>query len=49
VLQTKGESTLEIPFYTSDYTGGFLVTVEGLTLEGKVNSATASFEVSNAR
>ena len=45
MLQTKGQSTLEVPFYTSDFAGEFLVTVEGLTKEGKIISGTASFEV----
>jgi hypothetical protein len=45
ILQTKGKSTLEIPFYTSDYTGEFQATVEGLTKEGEIISATATFEV----
>jgi len=44
-LQSNGKSTLEIPFCTSDFSGEFLVTVEGLTTEGKVISGTASFEV----
>ena len=44
-LQTKGKSTMEIPFYTSDFSGEFLVTVEGLTREGEIISGTASFEV----
>ena len=44
-LQTKGKSSLEVPFYTSDFSGEFLVTVEGLTKEGKITSGTASFEV----
>ena len=45
VLQTKGKSTLEVPFYTSDFSGEFLVTVEGLTKNGEIVSGTASFEV----
>jgi hypothetical protein len=45
MLQTKGKSTMEIPFYTSDFTGDFQVTVEGLTKDGKIISASASFEV----
>ena len=44
-LQTNGHPTLEIPFDTSDYTGEFQVTVEGLTKEGEIITATASFEV----
>jgi len=44
-LQTNGKSTLEIPFFTSDYSGEFQATVEGLTLDGKIISATATFGV----
>jgi len=44
-LQTNSKTTLEIPFFTSDYTGEFQATVEGLTKDGKIISATASFEV----
>ena len=44
-LQTKGKSSLEVPFYTSDFSGEFLVTVEGLTKDGKIISGTASFGV----
>jgi len=45
VLQTRGKSTLEVPFYTSDFAGAFWVTVEGLTKEGKIIFGTARFEV----
>ena len=45
ILQTSGKSTLEVPFSTSDFKGEFLITVEGLTGEGEIISATASFEV----
>jgi hypothetical protein len=45
LLQTKGKSTLEVPFYTSDFVGGFIVTVEGLTMEGEIIFGTGSFEV----
>ena len=44
MLQTNGLSTIEIPFYTSDFTGEFLVTVEGLTKSGEIIHATAYFE-----
>jgi len=44
-LQTKGNDTLDVPFYTSDFTGEFLVTVEGLTKKGEIITATASFKV----
>ena len=43
-LQT-GKSTLEIPFSTSDYSGEFQATIEGLTKDGKIISATVSFAV----
>ena len=46
-LQTNGKATLEIPFFTSDYSGGFQATVEGLTKDGEIISAMASFEVRN--
>ena len=45
MLQTKGKSTIEVPFYTSDFSGEFLVTVEGLTKDGKIVSASTSFTV----
>ena len=45
MLQTKGKSTVEVPFHTSDFSGEFLVNVEGLTKDGKIVSGTASFEV----
>ena len=41
-LQT-GKSTLEIPFSTFDYSGEFQATIEGLTKDGKIISATVSF------
>jgi len=44
-IQTKGKSSVELPFYTSDFSGEFLVIVEGLTKDGKIVSGTASFEV----
>jgi len=44
-LQTAGESSLQIPFYTSDYTGDFVITIEGLTKTGKPVYATLSFMV----
>jgi len=45
MLQTNGKSILEVPFYTSDFSGDFLVTVEGVTKKGEIIYATASFEV----
>ena len=44
-LQTKGKSTLEVPFFTSDCSGEFQATVEGLTEDGKIISATVTFGV----
>ena len=44
-LPTKGKSTLEVPFYTSDYCGDFQATVEGLTKDGEIISYSTSFEV----
>jgi hypothetical protein len=35
-VRTSGESSFRIPFDISDYTGEFLVTVEGLTQTGKL-------------
>ena len=47
MLQTKGKPTVDVPFYTSDFTGEFLITVEGLTKDGKIVSGTATFDVKN--
>ena len=44
-IQTAGSASLIIPFHTSDYTGDFVVTVEGLTKTGKPVYATLSFVV----
>jgi hypothetical protein len=45
MLQTNGKSTMEVPFYTSDLKGEFIVTVEGITQEGEIVSAETTFEV----
>ena len=44
-LRTEGNDTVTVPFYTSDLTGDFRITVEGLTSEGETVSATADFRV----
>jgi len=44
-LQTKGKSSIEVPFYTSDFSGEFWVKVEGLTKEGVIIFGEASFGV----
>ncbi|MDR2389475.1 MAG: hypothetical protein LBD89_06805 [Tannerellaceae bacterium] len=44
-VRTNGTSTLTLPFTTSDFTGSFLITVEGLTRDGRPIRATASFTV----
>ena len=45
MLQSKGKSAIEIQFYTSDLTGEFTVTVEGLSDEGDIIYKTAQFRV----
>lgn len=42
-----GRQTLTIPFDTSDFTGEFQVTVEGLTKDGKALRGTSFFNVEN--
>ena len=44
-VKTNGKSSLEIKFFTSDFKGEFLVTVEGVTADGKIIFDTATFEV----
>ena len=44
-VHTAGKSSVQIPFHTSDYTGDFTVTVEGITKGGIPVYATASFIV----
>lgn len=46
-VESCGQATLSIPFSTSDLTGEFQVTVEGLTRDGKVVRGTSFFEVKN--
>ncbi|GHT30805.1 hypothetical protein AGMMS49574_11330 [Bacteroidia bacterium] len=42
-VQTNGQSSVTIPFNTSDFTGTFRVTVEGLTEDGKIVRAVVPF------
>jgi len=44
-LQTKGKPALEIPFFTSDYSGEFQASVEGLTKDGEIIFVTTTLEV----
>lgn len=44
-IRTGGQSSVTIPFTTSDLTGDFVITVEGLTKEGKPILATEHFKV----
>lgn len=44
-LQTHGKATIEIPFITSDLTGDFKVTIEGITQTGEVVCWEDYFEV----
>lgn len=45
VIQPVGDTTLRIPFSTSDLEGEFTVTVEGLTIEGSPVRGVTSFTV----
>ena len=44
-ILTAGQSTLRLPFDTSDLTGEFQATVEGITQDGEFFSATTVFKV----
>ena len=44
-IRPNGRTSLDIPFFTSDFTGAFAVTVEGLTADGRVVHAHAVFRV----
>ncbi|MDH6535232.1 hypothetical protein D0T51_07805 [Parabacteroides sp. 52] len=44
-LQSEGKKELTLPFYTSDVSGTFLITVEGLGKNGTVYTATHTIEV----
>jgi len=46
-VETGGQSALSVPFSTSDLTGEFQVTVEGLCKDGKVFRGTSLFKVEN--
>ena len=44
-VETNAQPSLRIPFSTSDFSGSFLITVEGITRDGRVLLARASFVV----
>lgn len=44
-IRTAGESSISIPFTTSDLTGDFTITIEGLTQTGEALYATEQFRV----
>jgi len=44
-IRTNGESSISIPFTTSDLTGDFTITIEGLTRTGEALYATEQFRV----
>lgn len=44
-IRTNGESSISIPFTTSDLTGDFTITIEGLTQTGEALYATEQFQV----
>lgn len=44
-IRTNGESSISIPFTTSDMTGDFTITIEGLTQTGEALYATEQFQV----
>ena len=44
-IRTEGQPTLRLPFNTSDLTGDFQATVEGITQDGEFFSATTVFKV----
>ena len=45
VVETNGKSSIRLPFDTSDLTGEFQATIEGITKDGKFIFATAGFQV----
>jgi hypothetical protein len=47
-VSANGQPNLRIPFATSDFAGPFQITVEGLTKDGRVLRATASFRVEDS-
>ena len=46
-VKTGGQQSLSIPFSTSDLTGDFMITVEGITKDGKVVRGESFFIVEN--
>jgi len=46
-VRTNGKNSVRLPFYTSDLTGEFQITVEGITTDGTFVHATSSFTVSD--
>lgn len=44
-IETGGESSVSVPFYTSDLTGRYRIVVEGLTDSGEVVCGTTDFSV----
>ena len=46
-VKTNGQTALSIPFCTSDLTGDFQVTVEGISKDGKVIRGVSFFSVEN--
>ena len=44
-VKTGGQTSFSIPFSTSDFTGDFQITVEGITKDGKVIRGTSFFKV----
>lgn len=44
-IETKAQNRIDIPFYTSDLKGEFIVTVEGLSHNGATIHSTTSFRV----
>jgi len=44
-IQTDGQSTIRVPFNTSDLTGDYQATVEGITKDGQVVFSTTSLKV----
>lgn len=44
-IRTAGRQTIQIPFFTSDLKGEFLITVEGISKNGQVLHAQTSFRV----
>ena len=45
-IVTNGKTSIQLPFNTSDLTGEFQITVEGITKDGEIIHTTSSFKVS---